>query len=87
MARKKCPQGVLCIENITLIFSILIVGIGYLIYCGLKNKQQGKNIFYTMTQPNNMQHSGFNFNIPTNIFRQSILNIPLYFNIKTIISL
>tara|TARA_B100001559_G_scaffold290929_1_gene270310 strand:- start:219 stop:815 length:597 start_codon:yes stop_codon:yes gene_type:complete len=67
MARKKCPQGVFCIENITLIFLIIIVGIGYLIYVNLKNKRQSKNVFYTMNQPTSMPHSGFNFNIPTNV--------------------
>ena len=65
MARKKCPQGVFCIENITLIFLIIIVGIGYLIYVNLKNKQQNKNVFYTMNQPTSMPHGGFNFNIPS----------------------
>ena len=68
MGRKKCPPGVLCIENITLIFLIAIISLG--IYVITKYKQnKNTNIFHTFNQPTRMPHSGFNFNIPANVLQ------------------
>lgn len=65
---KKCPPGVLCIENITLIFLIAIISLG--MYVLMKYKQNNNtNIYHTLNQPMTMPHSGFNFNIPTNVLQ------------------
>jgi len=66
--RKKCPQGVLCIENITLIFLIVIICLGIYVFFRY-SKRDNISIFNTMRQPHSMPHSGFNFNIPSNVLQ------------------
>jgi hypothetical protein len=66
---KKCPPGVLCIENITLFILIAITGIiGYLAYCHHTRNVPDKNTTTTTT----------NITIPqqTNQFREDILLNP-----------
>jgi hypothetical protein len=44
MRTKKCPPGIICLENITLmIFLIGLLVIGYLIYINLKNNNKSNN--------------------------------------------
>jgi hypothetical protein len=68
---KKCPPGVLCIENITLIFLIAIISLG--MYVLMNYKQKNTNIYHTLNQPTTMPHSGFNFNIPSNILQNPFI--------------
>ena len=55
---KKCPPGVICIENFTsLIMCVILFIVGYFIYVSLKqsNKQQGNNSQDNNSQGNNYQ--------------------------------
>ena len=65
---KKCPPGVLCIENITLIFLIAIISLGMYVLIQYK-KSRNTNIYHTLNQPTTMPHSGFHFNIPSNVLQ------------------
>lgn len=65
---KKCQPGVLCIENITLIFLIAIISLGMYVLTQYK-KTNNTNIYHTLNQPTNMPHSGFSFNIPSNVLQ------------------
>ena len=41
---KKCPPGVFCIENITLSFLIIILGLGMYLLIYIKNNNKNKTI-------------------------------------------
>lgn len=61
---RKCPPGVFCIENMTLLFLFIILGLGMFVLTNMKtNSNQSTN------NSDNKIHvpyfSGFNFNIPT----------------------
>jgi hypothetical protein len=68
---KKCPPGVICIENITLVFSLIIIFIlCYFIYLTLINKQryyEKQNIqIHNNIQENKPSDIGWVPNIPYN---------------------
>ena len=49
--KKKCPQGTICFENITIIFILLISGITlYIFYSNIKNTSSPKNDTVVITQ-------------------------------------
>lgn len=62
---KKCPPGVFCIENITLSFLIIVLGLGIYVLIYLKNNKNNNTTISTEKHINIPQFSGFNFNIPT----------------------
>jgi hypothetical protein len=51
---KKCPPGVICLENFSMLFIIIFVGIiGYLIYINNTNKTSEVNIYESANNNNN----------------------------------
>jgi hypothetical protein len=57
---KKCPPGVICLENFSMLFIIIFVGIiGYLIYINNTNKTSEVNIYESAN--NNRMPSFFNW--------------------------
>lgn len=71
---KKCPPGVICIENVSLTFILIILFIVcYLLHCMIKKSHQHDNI----SSPNVIVNQQ-----PNNINPNSILNYP-YSNVVT----
>jgi len=60
---KKCPPGVICLENFSMLFIIIFVGIiGYLIYINNTNKTSEVNIYESANNNNtNRMPSFFNW--------------------------
>ena len=69
---KRCPPGVICIENMTIIFLIIIVVLAVLVYYKFLNSNNQKdNSVYVVNHPREIplvNANGFFSNIPSNIF-------------------
>ena len=80
MARsKKCPPGVLCIENYTLVFILLLLGI--VLYC---------MYFYNSPTPNHTNVLDQNYishyhnNLPPHQHHKDVLNLHKMFNVSSL---
>jgi hypothetical protein len=70
---KKCPKGVICIENYTIVFIlILIFGLLYYVF------SQNQYVHYTESQPNNMLFSHYHNNNPPHIHKLSPNHIGIH---------
>lgn len=80
MARaKKCPPGVLCIENYTLVFILLLLGI--VLYCMYYYNSSSSN--HTNVLDNNYV-SHYHNNLPPHMHQRDSLNIHKMFNVSSL---
>ena len=78
MARpKKCPPGVLCIENYTLVFILLLLGI--ILYCLYYNQKSNENIH----QIDHEHYSHFHNNLPPHNHHKDSIGLHKMFNISS----